>query len=92
MTTDTDRLRAAELSARTPATRNRYVDLLRVVSLGIVVLGHWLMAGIWIDDGEVNGRNVLELVPVLQYATWVLQVMPVFFFVGGFPFFQHWLV
>ena len=63
MTVDTDRLRAAELAARTPATRNRYVDLLRVASLGVVVVGHWLMAGIWIEDGEINGRNVLELMP-----------------------------
>ncbi len=90
MTADTDRLRAAELAARTPDTRNRYVDFLRVASLGVVVVGHWLMAGIWIDDGEINGQNVLELVPVLQYATWVLQVMPVFFFVGGYANAASW--
>ena len=68
MTADTDQLRAAELVARTPATRNRYVDFLRVASLGVVVLNHWLVAGIWIDDGEVNGRNVLELIPVAWHA------------------------
>ncbi len=90
MTADTDRLRAAELVARTPPDRNRYVDFLRVVSLGVVVAGHWLMAGIWIDDGEITGRNVLELVPVLQYATWVLQVMPVFFIVGGYANAASW--
>ncbi len=90
VTADTDRLRAAELAARTPDTRNRYVDFLRVASLGVVVIGHWLMAGIWIDDGEINGQNILELVPILQYGTWVLQVMPVFFFVGGYANAASW--
>lgn len=36
--------RAAELARATPAHRDRYVDLLRVASLGTVVVGHWLMA------------------------------------------------
>ncbi len=89
-TVSTDRLRAAELAERTPASRNRYVDLLRVTSLGVVVIGHWLMAGIWIEDGEINARNVLELVPALQYLTWLLQVMPVFFFVGGYANAASW--
>ncbi len=90
MTAQTDRLRAAELAVRTPATRNRYVDFLRVASLGVVVLGHWLIAGIWIDEGGIHGRNVLELAPALTYATWLLQVMPVFFFVGGYANAASW--
>ncbi|MEU3605750.1 acyltransferase [Streptomyces sp. NPDC035033] len=72
---------ARELAAATPATRDRYVDLLRVASLAVVVLGHWLMAAVG-PDGRVG--NLLAVVPELQAATWALQVMPVFFFVGGF--------
>ena len=72
---------ARELAAATPATRDRYVDLLRVASLGVVVLGHWLMAAVS-GDGTVG--NLLAVVPELQSLTWGLQVMPVFFFVGGF--------
>ncbi|MFE5913103.1 acyltransferase [Streptomyces wedmorensis] len=72
---------ARELAAATPATRDRYVDLLRVASLGVVVLGHWLMAAVT-GDGQVG--NLLAVVPELQVVTWVFQVMPVFFFVGGF--------
>ncbi|MEU9996143.1 acyltransferase [Streptomyces sp. NPDC050848] len=72
---------ARELAAATPATRDRYVDLLRVASLGVVVLGHWLMAAV---DGTGQVGNLLAVVPELQIATWALQVMPVFFFVGGF--------
>ncbi|GAA2456509.1 acyltransferase [Streptomyces macrosporus] len=73
------------LAAATPATRDRFVDLLRVVSLGTVVLGHWLMAAVAVDpDGGVEVGNLLAVVPALQPATWLLQIMPVFFFVGGF--------
>ncbi|MFF9865122.1 acyltransferase [Streptomyces sp. NPDC013953] len=74
-------LTASALAARTPDTRDRYVDLLRVASLGTVVLGHWLMAAVG-ADGAVG--NLLAVVPALQPLTWVLQIMPVFFFVGGF--------
>ncbi|GAA2496214.1 acyltransferase [Streptomyces gobitricini] len=71
----------SELAARTPDTRDRYIDLLRVVSLATVVLGHWLMAAVT-ADGSVG--NLLAVVPALQPLTWALQIMPVFFFVGGF--------
>lgn len=74
-----------ELADRTPAGRDRYVDLLRVASLGTVVLGHWLMAAVTVgDDGRAEVGNLLAVVPDLQLLTWALQIMPVFFFVGGF--------
>ncbi|MFF3325367.1 acyltransferase [Streptomyces sp. NPDC002889] len=69
-----------ELAAATPGTRDRYIDLLRVASLGTVVFGHWLMAAV---TGDGIG-NLLAVVPELQVVTWALQIMPVFFFVGGF--------
>lgn len=72
---------ARELAAATPASRDRYIDLLRVASLAVVVLGHWLMAAVG-PDGQIG--NLLAVVPELQLVTWVFQVMPVFFFVGGF--------
>ncbi|WP_392891298.1 acyltransferase family protein [Streptomyces sp. LN699] len=71
---------ASEMAAATPATRDRYVDLLRVASLATVVLGHWLMAAV----GPDGMGNLLGIVPDLQPVTWAFQVMPVFFFVGGF--------
>ncbi|MFF8832574.1 acyltransferase [Streptomyces sp. NPDC015131] len=74
-------LSVSELAARTPDTRDRYIDLLRVASLATVVLGHWLMAAVT-ADGTVG--NLLAVVPELQVLTWGLQIMPVFFFVGGF--------
>lgn len=72
--------RVRALAEATPDTRDRYVDLLRVLSLGTVVLGHWLMAAVTAD----GVGNLLAVVPELQLLTWVLQIMPVFFFVGGF--------
>ncbi|MDQ6875115.1 MAG: acyltransferase [Actinomycetota bacterium] len=79
---------ARSLAAATRPDRDRYVDLLRVFAIGTVVLGHWLMAVVAVDrQGRVGAGNALTSVPALQYATWLLQVMPLFFFVGGFAHF-----
>lgn len=74
----------ASMAAATPATRDRYVDFLRALSIAVVVFGHWLMAIVFFDEGRVSGQNALEAIDGLWVLTWVLQVMPVFFFVGGF--------
>ncbi len=71
---------AATTAGTTPAKRDRYVDALRVGSLVIVIVGHWLMADVS-PSGDVS--NALVSVPALQLLTWVLQVMPLFFLVGG---------
>jgi fucose 4-O-acetylase-like acetyltransferase len=81
---------ARELAEATPATRNRYVDLLRFLSIALVVIGHWLLAVLGFRDGEFVGENLLELEPDLQIATWVFQVMPIFFLVGGYTNALSW--
>ena len=78
------RFDARDLASATPSTRNRYVDLIRVVSIGVVVLGHQLMAVLAYRQGSFTGKNLLEIDPGLQWLTWILQVMPLFFIVGGF--------
>ena len=75
---------AAELAAATPKGRDRWIDFLRAFSIAVVVFGHWLVAVVVWEDGTVEGFNALERIPGLWPATWVLQVMPLFFFVGGF--------
>lgn len=50
----------------------------------MVVLGHWLAVLVTWEDGTVTGENALNVVPDLWPLTWVFQVMPLFFFVGGF--------
>jgi fucose 4-O-acetylase-like acetyltransferase len=88
---DPGRARLDELVAATPASRNRYVDLIRVVSIGVVVLGHWTMAVLGYEDGAFTGENLLEIEPDLQILTWVFQVMPLFFIVGGFTNGTSWV-
>jgi hypothetical protein len=83
-TTAPHRPSASDLASATPAGRDRYVDFLRIASIAVVVAGHWLMSVVTWHDGELETGNVLGMVPWLWLATWVLQVMPIFFFVGGF--------
>lgn len=66
--------------AATPAERDRWVDALRVGSLLVVVVGHWLVV-VLTPDARIT--NALSIVPALQPLTWILQVMPLFFLVGG---------
>jgi fucose 4-O-acetylase-like acetyltransferase len=81
---------AQELAAATPSTRNRYLDLLRFVSIAVVVVGHWLIAVLGFRDGSFVGENLLEIFPDVQIATWVFQVMPIFFLVGGYTNALSW--
>ncbi|HJR44712.1 MAG TPA: acyltransferase family protein [Actinomycetota bacterium] len=82
--TPVSRTSVKDLAAATPASRDRYVDFLRALSIAVVVFGHWLMAIVFYDGSNVSGENALEAIPGMWVLTWVLQVMPVFFFVGGF--------
>jgi surface polysaccharide O-acyltransferase-like enzyme len=81
---------ARTLAERTPARRNRYVDLLRAVSILVVVLGHWTMAAVTVRDGELVPGHVLVLASWTHPLTWVFQVMPVFFLVGGYANALSW--
>ena len=76
--------RLEELAAKTPASRDRYVDFLRAFSITVVVLGHWISALIIYNDGGADFRNAVGIIPGMWATTWVLQVMPIFFFIGGF--------
>ena len=74
-----------KLAAETPATRNRIIDFWRVVAIIVVILGHWLAAGIWVQrTGDVELMNAVQLLPFSAWVTWLVQVMPIFFFVGGY--------
>lgn len=77
-------IQARTLAERTPESRNRYVDALRALSILVVVFGHWLMAGPEMVDGRLRVGHLIAEARWAQWATWIFQVMPVFFFVGGF--------
>lgn len=77
---------ASEMAAATPADRNRYVDFLRAVSILFVITGHWLITTAEFDvaTGELNPVLALSVLPWTAWLTWVFQVMPIFFIVGGY--------
>lgn len=74
----------------TPESRNRVVDLIRVGSILVVVFGHWLMAAITFEDGVIVPGHLLELTDWTHPLTWLFQVMPLFFFVGGYSNALSW--
>jgi hypothetical protein len=78
------RRRLSDLAEAGSADRDRYVDYLRAYSVVMVMLGHWLGAVIVWNEQELIGKSALDLVPGLWVVTWLFQVMPIFFFVGGF--------
>jgi peptidoglycan/LPS O-acetylase OafA/YrhL len=75
---------ASQLAAQTPTERNRYVDFLRAVSILVVVVGHWLIATAHYVDGTLTPGHLLKSEPGTQWLTWLFQVMPIFFIVGGY--------
>ena len=76
---------AATLTAATPSTRNQVVDATRAVAMLAVVVGHWLVAlPIAGANGSIGGINAIERLRSFQYLTWIFQVMPLVFVVGGF--------
>jgi hypothetical protein len=74
----------------TPEHRNRTADFFRAAAISIVILGHWLVSVPQYMDGELRFTELLIHAPWTQYLTWVVQVMPIFFFVGGFSNAASW--
>jgi hypothetical protein len=70
--------------------RNRYVDLLRVLAIGGVVYGHWLLVSITYAHGRLSGANAIDYVSWAPWVTWAFQVMPLFFLVGGYVNARSW--
>jgi hypothetical protein len=66
----------AEVEASTPATRDRAIDVIRIVSLVGVVVGHTIMATSTLRDGVFIWSNLLTASPVFQALTWVFQIPP----------------
>ena len=55
-----------------------------------VVLGHWLVADVRWVDGRVTESSALADAPELWPLTWLVLVIPLFFFVGGFSNARTW--
>jgi hypothetical protein len=72
----------SELAARTPADRDRAIDVIRITALVAVVVGHTVMATSVIRNGVLVWDNLLTTSTVFQSLTWIFQIMPLFFFAG----------
>ncbi len=70
---------------RTPADRDRAIDGLRALALLAVPTGHWLLGGFTRDaDGALHNASPLTSLSFLAPASWVLQMLGIFFLVGGY--------
>ncbi|MGW1636217.1 acyltransferase family protein [Streptomyces lavendulae] len=83
------RARLSEVAARidrgTPAHRDRAVDGLRALALLAVPTGHWLLGGFTLDpEGGLHNASPLSAFGALAPASWVLQMLGIFFLVGGY--------
>ncbi|HET9646777.1 MAG TPA: acyltransferase family protein [Microlunatus sp.] len=74
--------RMDRLAAATPDARNRVVDFLRAAAITVVVLGHWTIVAV--DADGIAPHGVLDNAPWSHPLTWIFQVMPIFFLVGGY--------
>ncbi|MFE3599737.1 acyltransferase [Streptomyces sp. NPDC059142] len=75
----------AKIEARTPASRDRAVDGLRALALLAVPTGHWLLGGLTLDSGgALHNASPLTTFGVLAPVSWVLQMLGIFFLVGGY--------
>src|ERR1044072_5606126 len=90
MTTTTSFPTPAEVEANTPKARDRAIDVIRIVALLGVVVGHTVMATSIIDDDVLIWTNLLTESVVFQALTWVFQIMPLFFFAGVAASVESW--
>ncbi len=70
--------------------RNAYVDWLRAISLIVVVIWHWAFTILyWRADGP-HATSPLYFTSGFWLITWLFQVMPLFFYIGGFVHLGSW--
>jgi Acyltransferase family len=79
-----------EVDTSVSTGRDRFVDFVRAGSLVVVVVWHWAFTVFdWRDDGP-HATNPIGFTSGLWLLTWGFQVMPLFFFVGGWANLQGW--
>ncbi|MEW1723187.1 acyltransferase [Streptomyces sp. NPDC093109] len=76
---------AERIEARTPVDRDRALDGLRALALLAVPTGHWLLGGFTADGaGALHNASPLSTFGSFAPVSWVLQMLGVFFLVGGY--------
>ncbi|MEU8783818.1 acyltransferase family protein [Streptomyces sp. NPDC048637] len=78
-------LRLSTIGSREPGQRDRAIDGLRASALLAVPTGHWLIGGFVRDsDTSLHNASALSSFGPLAPITWVLQMLGIFFLVGGY--------
>lgn len=80
----------APLAQAGATRRDAAVDVARAWCLTVVVALHALMVGVSVTAGGPLLENALERWDGFGALTWVLQVMPLFFVLGGFSGILQW--
>ena len=76
---------ARRLDAATPPSRDRAIDGLRALAILGVVVGHWLVMALTVaGDGSLRSTSPLLHLPAFAPASWGLQLLGLFFLVGGY--------
>jgi hypothetical protein len=66
------------------AVRDRFIDGVRVMSVAMIIIGHWSVARVWRVDGRLGVTSAVDGIVVLEAASWIFMTVPLLFFVGGF--------
>ncbi len=64
--------------------RDMFIDVVRVLAVLVVVGAHWATTTVVWEPGRIVGENALSVIPETHPVTWLVQVMPLLFFVGGY--------
>ncbi|MGH3734818.1 MAG: acyltransferase family protein [Micromonosporaceae bacterium] len=78
------------IPTRSAARRDPAVDVLRLVALGVVVLWHWVFSLNHRAGGVLVNPNPIDDIPGGWLLTWLFQVMPLFFVIGGYANLSAW--
>lgn len=76
---------ALRVEAATPDGRDRALDAFRALAITGVVTGHWLVGALVLGpDGALAITSPLRTIEALAPASWFLQMLGLFFLVGGY--------
>ena len=79
------------MSRGIPEGRDLTLDLARVTCVVLVVFVHVLFTGVGVaEDGSLLIERTVEKQPWFNAASWILNIMPLFFVVGGYAARAGW--
>ncbi len=81
----------ARIEQATPADRDRALDGMRALATLGVIVGHWLVGALVVQaDGSLQISSPLSELNALAPVSWVLQMLGLFFLVGGYSSARSW--